>query len=66
VISGYVGKDRGIGQPLAESEVIVVHQNNRIFAARLIDHDVGEALVDCQVLIPILLAKRRAHEGDVA
>ena len=64
-------QDRGVGQPLAdhsgqESEVIVVHQNNRVVAARLIDHDVGEALFDRHVLIPILLAKHRPHESDVA
>src|SRR5262245_7640887 len=64
-------QDGGIGQPLAdhsrqESEVIVVHQNNRVITARLIHYYVGEALVDRHVLIPILLAKRRPHKGDVA
>ncbi len=42
-----------------EREVIVLHQDDRIVAARLRDHGVGEALIDALILLPVAAAEDR-------
>ena len=64
-------QDGGAGQPLAyhprqKRKVIVVNEHDRVFVRRLLDDRIGEALVDRHVLLPVLLAEGRAHEGDMA
>jgi hypothetical protein len=59
------GDDRRARQALAhharqQREVIVLHQDDRVFGARLVGHDVGEALVHVAVVLPVLRAERRA------
>ena len=49
-----------------QGEVIVLHQDDRVVAVRLLDDDVGEALIDRDVMRPVPLAERRPHEGDMA
>ena len=49
-----------------QREVVVLHQHDRVVAARLGDHGVGEALVDAAVALPVGLAEHRPHMGDMA
>ena len=49
-----------------QREVIVLHQHDRVVGARLVGDDVGEALVDVAVMLPVVRAERRARVGDVA
>ena len=50
----------------SKREVVVLHQHDRVFAARLGDHRVGEALVDRLVELPVGFAEHRPHVRDVA
>ena len=49
-----------------QREVVVLHQHDRVLAARLGDHRIGEALVDVAVVLPVRFAEHRPHVGDVA
>ena len=49
-----------------QGEVIVLHQHDRVVAVRLLDDDVGEALIDLDIMRPVPFAEDRADEGDVA
>ena len=65
------GEDRRPRKPLPDHrrkqrEVIVLHHHDRILAARLIDHRVGESLVDLAIGLPVGLAKHRPHVRHVA
>ena len=45
--------------------MVVLHQHDRVLAARLLDHRIGEALVDLAVLLPVGFAEHRPHMGDM-
>ena len=49
-----------------QREVVVLHQHDRVVAARLGHHRVGEALVDGLVGLPVRLAEHRPHVRHVA
>ena len=49
-----------------EREVVVLHQDDRILAARFGDDGIGEALVDGPVVLPVGLAEDGTHMGDMA
>ena len=49
-----------------QGEVVVLDQHDRVVAAGLGDHRVGEALVDRPVGLPVALAEHRPHVRDVA
>jgi hypothetical protein len=49
-----------------QSEVIVLHQHDRVVAVRLLDEDVGEALIDLDIMRPVPFAEGRADKSDVA
>ncbi len=64
-------EDGGLRQLLAhhrrqQREVVVLHQHDRVVAARLGHHRVREALVDGLVGLPVRLAEYRPHVGHVA
>ena len=50
----------------SEREVIILDEHHRVFASRLLDHGVSEALVYRRVLLPVLEAEGRPHKGDMA
>src|SRR6185436_12779658 len=65
------GDDRRARQALADHarqqrEVVILHEDDRVLGARLVDHHVGEALVDVLVVLPVRRAKGRSGVGDVA
>ena len=62
------GEDGGARQLLADHrrqqrEVVVLHQHDRVVAARLRDHRVGEALVDVAVVLPVATRGTPAARG---
>ena len=63
--------DDGIGprrfhEPRQQRVVIVLHEHDRARAGNLLEHDVGKAPVDGDVLPPVALIEDRPRVGDVA
>src|SRR5262245_25437569 len=62
--------DGGLRQPLAnhlrqQREMIILHEYQRVRALDLLQHRLGEALIDGTILVPVRLPECRAHEHDV-
>ena len=67
VPEGQDGRPRqaGADHRRQQREVVVLHQDDRILAARLLDDGIGEALVDVPVVLPVGFPEHRAHMGDM-
>jgi hypothetical protein len=65
------GEDGGAGQPLAdepggEGEVVVLHEDDGVLGVGLLPDRLGEAGVDGDVVLPVLLAEGGAGVREVA
>ncbi len=55
-----------LDHPRQQREVVVLHEDNRLGVADFVEHGIGEAPVDLDVLAPVAVVEHRARVGDVA
>ena len=49
-----------------KSEMVVLHEHDRVVLGRLLHHGVGEALIHGDIVLPVALAENRPDESDMA